>query len=246
LAANTEQFQQSDIKVAGIAALMCAGLAFFAANVSGLVPSSALIALHVPKNDMVSVSQLRQQLAELRTETAQLRRQSEMLNTRFSLQEQTGNEVIRRVGALEVSMPTLQEMRPLVSTIDRSVTTASIGERTQQMAADGGSVVVRNSPLAENAAQQPLPPVIETAALTASGADVGYGVAIGSGFAPGQAASHWRDLEVRLGSVLGDMNPLVTDEATGSNQRLVAGPLAQMTEARDLCPPTIYSGQALR
>ncbi len=244
---NSEQFQQSDVTVWGIAALVCAGLAVIGANVSGLVPSSALNALHSPRNDAASLTQLRQQVAELRVETAQLRRQNDVLTTRFSLQEQSGNEVVRRVGALEVSMPTLAELRPAQGSIDRSVTTASIGTNVgQQLPADGGTVVVHQSPL-----QQPLPAPI-AGPSAASGAKVGYAVAIGSSFAAGQAATQWHDLEVRLGSLVIDMSPLVTD-GTGSNQqRLIVGPITQMSEARDFCQrleqmeiacmPTSYAG----
>jgi hypothetical protein len=255
LTAKVEQFQQSDVTVWGIAALVCAGLAVFAANISGLIPSTTLVALHAPRNDGVSLTQLRQQVLELRTETAQLRRQNELLTTRFSLQEQTGNEVVRRVGALEVAMPTIQEMRPNVATIDRSVTTASIGENAaQQFTAEGGSIVVRHSPMLE-AVAQPLPAAIETTTVTASGAEVGYGIAIGAGFAAGQGHAQWKNLEVRLGSMLSEFSPIVTDEATGGNQRLVVGPLGQMAAARDLCQrleqmeiactPTVYSGTPL-
>lgn len=227
---NSEQFQQSDVTVWGIAALVCAGLAVLGANVGGLIPSSSLNALHSPRSDAASLSQLRQQVAELRTETAQLRRQNEVLTTRFSLQEQSGNEVVRRVGALEVSMPTLAEMRPAMAPIDRSVTTASITNNAgQQVAAEGGTVVVHQSPL-----QQPLPAPIAVPSAS-SGAQVGYAVAVGSSFATGQAAAQWHDLEVRLGSLVIDMSPLVT-EGTGANQqRLIIGPITQMSEARDFC-----------
>lgn len=244
---NSEQFRQSDVTVWGIAALVCTGLAVLGANVGGLIPSSALNALHSPRNDAASLTQLRQQVAELRTETAQLRRQNEVLTTRFWLQEQTGNEVIRRVGALEVSMPTLAELRPAQGAIDRSVTTASIGTNGgQQVPADGGTVIVHQSAL-----QQPLPAPI-AAPSAASGAKVGYAVAVGSSFAPGEAPRQWHDLEVRLGSMLIDMAPLVT-EGTGANQqRLVIGPITQMSDARDFCQrleqmeiacmPTSYAG----
>lgn len=223
---QTEQFQQSDVTGWGIAALVCAGIAVVGANVGGLVPSSAINALHSPRGDAATLSQLRQQVSELRTETAQLRRQNEVLTTRFSLQEQSGNEVVRRVGALEVSIPALAEMRPATVAVDRSVTTASIDNSVgQQFAADGGTVVVR---------QQPLPAPLAVPAAS-SGAQVGYAVAVGPNFAAGQAATQWRNLEVRLGSLVINMSPLVTD-GTGANQRrLVIGPITQMSEARDFC-----------
>ena len=245
----SDQFQQSDVTVWGIAALVSVGLAVIGANVAALMPSTALVALHSPRNEAISLGQLRQQVMELRTETAQLRRQNEVLTTRFSLQEQTGNEVIRRVGAIEVSMPTLAEIRPMATPIDRSVTTASIGvNAAQQFDADGGTVVVRHSPM-----QQPLPAPIQTAAV--SGADVGYAVAVGASFPSGQAKAQWHDLEIRLGSLFGGMNPLITEGMGSNQQRLVVGPIAQLSQARDLCQrleqmeiscaPASYAGAAL-
>lgn len=227
---HSEQFRQSDVKVWGIAALVCVGIAVVGANVGGLVPSSALNALHSPRSDAASLAQLRQQVADLRAETTQLRRQNEILTARFSLQEQSGNEVVRRVGALEVAMPALAEMRPAKGAVDRSVTTASIaGNGGQQFAADGGTVVVYQSPL-----QQPLPAPIAVPSAS-SGAQIGYAVAVGSSFAAGQAAAQWRNLEVRLGSLVIDMSPLVTEGNGADQQRLVVGPIAQLSEARDFC-----------
>jgi len=237
LAGVSEQFRQSDVTGWGIAAIACAGFAVLVANVSALVPQSTLAGLHLPRTGGVSLAQLRQQMAELQTESVQLRRQNEILTTRFSLQEQTGNEVIRRVGALEVSMPALMDLPSSNSAIDRSVTTASIGEPSQSFDAEGGSVVVRQSPmpqpLANSAVEQPLPATIATANAPASAA--GYGVSIGSSFAAGQGDAQWLDLEVRLGSLLIDMQPLVTSGAFTGEERLVAGPIDELSTARDLC-----------
>jgi hypothetical protein len=129
LVQNSEQFRQSDVTVWGMAALVCVGLAVLGANVAGVIPSNALNALHSPRNDATSLAQLRQQVAELRSETALLRRQNEILTTRFALQERSGNETVRRVGALEVAMPVLADIRPVIGGVDRSVTTASIASR---------------------------------------------------------------------------------------------------------------------
>lgn len=247
MAEISEQLRQSDVTAWGIAALACVGLAVVTANVAGLVPAGGLAALHVPRGEAGSMAQLRQQVAQLQADTVQLRRQNEMLNTRFSLQEQTGSEVIRRVGALEVAVPTLLEGAPLRSMVDRSVTTASIGEsKAEQFAADGGTVSVRHTPM---------PQPIAEATQTASGAEVGYGVVLGPSFAPGHAGAQWHDMEVRLGSILSEMSPLIGKGAADHQQRLVVGPLDQMAQARDLCQrlepmdiactPTTYSGEAL-
>lgn len=249
MAQISEQFRQSDVTAWGMAALVCAGIAVLSTNVAGLVPPAALNALHTPRSDAASLGQLREQVAELRAETAQLRRQNEILTTRFSLQEQSGNEVIRRVGALEVAMPALSENRPAAAAVDRSITTASVGSNAQQFAADGGTVVVRQSPL-----QQPLPAPIGTASAVRD-TDPAYAVALGPSFAAGQGSAEWRDLEVRLGSVLMEMKPLLAEAAGAGQQRLVVGPLPQISAARDLCQrieqmqvactPANYSGLPL-
>lgn len=250
LASNPEDFTQSDVKAWGVAALVCTGLAVLGANLTTLLPTNALLALHSPRNDAVSISQLRQQVAELRSVTADLRRQNDTLNTRFSLQEQSGGEVVRRVGALEVALPAIMEQRPSASLVDRSVTTASItGTPAQKFDAEGGSVVVRQSPL-----EQPLPAPIQVASTT-SGAQVGYAVAVGSSFSPGQAPMQWRNLEVQLGSLTSDMSPLVASAPESGQQRIVLGPLGKLSDARDLCAqleqreiacsPASYAGASL-
>lgn len=249
MATIPEDFKQSDVTAWGVAALVCTGLAVLGANLTALLPANALLALHSPRNDAVSISQIRQQVAELRAATADLRRQSDTLNTRFSLQEQSGNEVTRRVGALEVALPVIMEARPVMAPIDRTVTTASItNSPSQQFEADGGTVVVRQSPL-----EQPIPAPIQLA--SASGAQVGYAVAVGSSFSPGQAPMQWRNLEVQLGSLTVDMKPLVSNAPDSSQQRIVLGPIAKLSDARDLCAkleqreiacsPASYSGATL-
>ncbi|KQT51262.1 hypothetical protein ASG47_19025 [Devosia sp. Leaf420] len=229
LATIPEDITQSDVTAWGVVALVCTGLAVLGANLATLLPSSALLALHSPRNDAVSIVQIRQQVAELRAATAELRRQNDTLTTRFSLQEQSGGEAARRLGALEVALPVIMESRPTIAPIDRTVTTASItGTPSQQFEAEGGTVVVRQSPL-----EQPIPAPIQLA--SASGAQVGYAVAVGSSFSPGQAAMQWRNLEVQLGSLTVDLTPLLSNATDSNQQRIVLGPIAKLSDARDLC-----------
>lgn len=255
----SEQFRQSDVTTWGLVALVCGGLAVFGANVSAIVPQSLLAGLHKSRIEGFSLVQLRQDVAELRTEAARLRHQSEIFNTRFSLQEQAGSDVTRRVGALEVSVPLLIESLPASSGIDRSTFTASIGAPGgQAFEAEGGSVVVRQVPLPQAAApidaSQPLP--AEIAIATASTAPFqGYGIAIGPGFALDNAGVQWLDLEVRLGSMLGELTPLIAEGNSPEQKRIVVGPFEQMAEARDFCQrleqidvaclPTDYAGAPL-
>lgn len=253
----SEQFRPSDVTTWGLVALVCGGLAVFGANVSAIVPQSVLAGLHKSRIEGFSLVQLRQDVAELRAEAARLRHQSEIFNTRFSLQEQVGSDVTRRVGALEVSVPLLIESLPASSGIDRSTFTASIGAPGgQAFDAEGGSVIVRQLPLPQAAApvdaSQPLPAEI---AIASAAPFQGYGIAIGPGFAADNAEAQWLDLEVKLGSMLGELAPLIADGNSPGQKRIVVGPLEQMAEARDICQrleqidvaclPTDYAGEPL-
>lgn len=259
LARTSEQFRQSDVRNWGLVALMCGGLAVFGANVSAILPSSLLVGLHTSHLEGASLVQLRQEIAELRTESARLRRDNEIFNARFSLQEQAGSDATRRIGALEVSVPLLIESLPASSGIDRSTFTASIGAQNGELlAAEGGSVLVRQVPLPNAAAQldasQPLPARIASAGETPI-MPATHGIAIGPSFTPASASAQWRDLEIRLGSVLGELTPIVADSGSKGQARIVVGPFAQAEEARSMCQrleqmdvscmPTDYTGTQL-
>ena len=89
-------------------------------------------------------------------------------------------------------------------------------------------------------------------ASVATGAEVGYGVAVGPSLAEGQAPAQWRDLAIRAGSKLDGLAPLVADGSKAGQQRLVLGPFMQQSQARDMCryleqieipcTPASYSG----
>jgi predicted nuclease with TOPRIM domain len=108
----------------GIVALVLAGIAVMGANMSALMPQSLLAGLHKTRIGGASLEQLRGQVADLREETQRLRRENSVLAARFALEEQQGNEVTRRVGALEVSLPRLLEALPDNAGVDLSNLTA--------------------------------------------------------------------------------------------------------------------------
>lgn len=239
LVRTSEQFRQTDVRNWGLVALMCGGLAVFGANVSAILPSSLFVGLHTSRLEGASLVQLRQEIAELQNESARLRRDNEVFNARFSLQEQAGSDVTRRVGALEVSVPHLIESLPASSGIDRSTYTASIGTQTGEMqAVEGGSVLVRQVPMQQAAAQQdasqPLPALIAAAGAN-SIMPAAHGIAIGPAFAPESAAAQWRDLEVRLGSLVAELTPVVADANSPGAKRIVIGPFPQAGDARTMC-----------
>lgn len=240
LAKASEQFRQSDVTTWGIVALVVGGIAVMGANVSAAIPASILGGLHKTRIEGASLDQLRQQVADLRDQTLQFKRENSELVTRFSLEEQQGNEVVQRVGALEVSIPRLLEALPNDAAIDRSSLTASIGDgETLSYEADGGSVVIRQRPMDEAQPSpveaQPLPQPVDRTATAALPNEAAYGIALGPAVGFEQAPATWRDLSMKLGPLLFGLAPLLVDEANSDNKRIVVGPITQLSEATALC-----------
>ncbi|WP_108398938.1 SPOR domain-containing protein [Devosia submarina] len=233
MARASEQFRQSDAALWGVVALVSCAIAVMGANVSALIPSSVLGGLHRTRIEGASLEQLRLQVADLRQQSVELKRENAQLLTRFALEEQQNNEVVQRVGALEVSLPRIMEAMPEGGGIDRSTITSSIGEEPPLVFdADGGSVAIRQRPMQEaqpGPAEQPLPDQI--AALPSTN---DFAVALGAPVAPEQAEAAWRDLSMKLGPLLFGLSPHVVDDGAG-RQQIVLGPLPQRAEAAALC-----------
>ncbi|WP_297111218.1 hypothetical protein [uncultured Devosia sp.] len=242
MAKASEQFRQSDVTLWGIVALVCVALAVFGSNIALLVPQSVLGGLHQPRVAGASMETLRLQVADLREATARLKRENELLVTRFAMQERSGNDMTRRVGALETTVPQILESLPIGAAVDRSNLTASIGEnQTLTFDADGGSVAVRQSALPQASApsgtNQPLPaPVtIQQETAMAMPNDSAYGIAVGAAVPFEQTPALWDDLTLKLGPLLFGLSPLLVDEANGDDKRIVVGPIEDIAEARALC-----------
>ncbi len=223
----------------GIVALVCGGLAVFASNASLLVPQSIIGGLHQPRIAGASIETLRREVGDLRSETSRLRRENELLLSRFALQEKSGNEITRRVGALEVTVPVMMESQTGTS-VDRSSVTASIlTDDAMSFDVDGGSVTIRQSALPQVMPQalpsQPLPAPIAPQAAMASPNQDAYGIALGAAVTFEQAPSLWSDLTLKLGPLLFGMSPLLVDEANSDDKRIIVGPIAELAEARSLC-----------
>jgi hypothetical protein len=235
LARASEQFRQSDVTTWGVVALVCASIAVMGSNVSALLPHDVLANLHKTRIEGASLEHLRSQMADLREETQRLKRDNGLLAARFALDEQEGNEVIRRVGALEETLPRLLESPASAPAIDRASVTATIDQPAPQLhAAIGGSVSVQQQPLIAPAPEQPLPARLETArAIPPS--RVSYGIALGPPITAEQAPATWRDLSMQLGPLLFGLGPLLADETGSDGKRIVAGPLTQLSEASALC-----------
>src|SRR5690606_16673017 len=113
---------------------------------------------------------------------------------------QYGKEISRRVGALEVTLPKLIEVLRDDAQIDRSNLTAAIGDSPVTFDTEGGSVKVRQTPMAGAlpVSAQPLPaPIPETVPEA-----VAFGVAVGPSIPLDEAPATWEDLTVKLGPLL--------------------------------------------
>jgi hypothetical protein len=219
----------------GIVALVLAGIAVMGANVSALMPQSLLAGLHKTRIGGASLEQLRGQVADLREETQRLKRENSVLAARFALEEQHGNEVTRRVGALEVSLPQLLEALPGQVRIDRS-NTAAIGGASLVYDTDGGSVAIRQQPMAEvKPLDQPLPAPVQQVDMATAPNQASYGIALGPSTSAELAPEAWRDLSMKLGPLLFGLAPMLADESDSDEKRIIVGPITQLSEASALC-----------
>lgn len=232
VARASDQFRPSDVTFWGVVALVCCGAAVLSANIAAVVPTGLFAGLHTSRADGSTIIQLRAQVADLTEESVRMRRENNMLLQRFTLAEQARNEVTRRVGALEVSLPDLLEKLPNDTGIDRSVTASIVEEPTQAFDADGGSVAVQQKPLLPRATPTALVP--EMPAAPAASADA-YAIALGFPVAGDEAEGRWQELSARVGTLLLGLAPLLQDTGDGVGSLLVAGPVETATQADALC-----------
>jgi len=213
-------------------------MAVFGANVSALVPQGVLAGLHKSRLAGASIDQLRGDVVELNAETARLRRDNNTLVNRFSLQEDSGNDVTKRVGAIEVSLPKLIEALPDTAQIDLSAQTASIDDdNATTFEADGGTVTVRQQPMRLPGVPevQPMPEAVAATSNLAVPDDSKFGIALGANVTADNAAAAWDDLSNKLGPLLIGLSPLLLDQDDSDEKRIVVGPIARLTEATALC-----------
>ena len=226
-------FRQGDVTRWGLVAVVCGAVAVLSANVAALVPNDLLTRLHATRLDGANVSQLRSQLSGLVRETAQLRRENAVLAQRIALTETGNGNVARRVGALEISIPTLLESLPPDAAIDRSAITAGIGGGdVPTFDVDGGSVRVESKPLILAAPNQPMPEVLEDSSPTDPNQ---FAIALGPTVSEGSAEAQWQDLLAKLGPLLLGLEPRLSPAAEDGGRHLVAGPITALAEAAALC-----------
>ena len=241
-------------------------MAVAAVNLSALLPADTLGGLHTPYRQGANYHQLRTQLAELAEDRNRVMGDYRALLARFNLLDDDSDEAIRRLGALEKSLPLLIESLPLSSDIDRSLLTASIAESAEEVYEfDGGTMVVRYSPLFDDAApqpvaDQPMPPPLtpEQPPVTAAEPTVDLtlqGVAVGHSVPFDQSAALYAEITQTAGMLLLGTSPLAAASEGSDQTRIVLGPLPDSSSAQALCvrierldlpcEPTPYSGEPL-
>jgi hypothetical protein len=260
LARASDHFRQSDVTFWGLVALATAAIAVVSSNVSAIAPRSVINALHSPRTNLTSVDGLREQVSTLQTDMGKLNRDYQSLQSLTQIQDKSGKEIVRRVSALEVTIPKIIETIPY-STVDVSNLTASIDAPadTIEVAALGGSASVRHSPLPGAqpipvTVPQALPEPINAGSVAAQPNPIPYGVAIGGFVAPQTAESTWRDLQMKLGPLLLEFSPVLS-APTEQGSRILVGPMETLAEARQMCErleriafsclPVSYEGRQL-
>lgn len=229
----------------GLVALVCGTLAIVSASISSLVPDDVLASLHASRLGGASLHEVRAQLADVRAQTEQLRADNTRLVNRFNLLQKADGLVTRRVGALEVSIPRLLEALPQNADVDTGIITGSIGNKPAPVhfVADGGSVSVTHLPFdptgGANAGNmnQPLPPMPAEPAPSPTPNPKAFGIALGAPISAEIASSAWQGLNVKLGPLLLGLGPLVGPTPDGAGAQIVAGPIADKTQAKALCQP---------
>lgn len=218
----------------GLVALGCWAFAVLAANVSALVPTGALGALHASRLEGATVNQLRAQVAALELDAQRLRRDNNQLLQRFTMAEQASGEVARRVGALEVAVPLLSDAAAAGPRLDRTLTGAIGAGAVLSFDAEGGTVSVQHKPL--DAVQPGLrPATVATQEPPARADPNAFGLALAFPVEADDAEAQWQSLTARVGTLLIGLAPLLAPVEGSSSRQIVAGPLASRSAAEELC-----------
>jgi hypothetical protein len=229
VARASDQVRSSDVTYWGMVALACCAFAVVSANVSALIPAGVFGGLHANRLDGGSLNQMRAEIARLEAAGAKLAGDNKDLAERLALTERAAGDVMRRVGAVEASLPDIIAKQ---NAIDSRSVTAATGQAPTLF---GGA-----------ATQQAMPP---------PAAPKAWGIAIGRPVTPDGASAEWSRVTLRAGALLLGLAPLLASDAGGSG-RVVAGPVGSETRALALCnelarsdiacTAVAYEGTALR
>lgn len=239
-------------------ALVFGMVAVFGSNIATLLPPNFITGLHSNRLEGGSLSNLRAQVAELRTETSRMRNENDRLATQLKLAEQGQGEVNRRVGALETSLPLMMEEKNRGNEIDRLAVTSAIEQNddSEIMPAEGGSVSVIQTPIEAEVNPEPMTPatpnVMPAPIAVKSKADMPsrvivtvpktFGVALGPQVALRDAAPAWNDITRKVGPLLLGLGPVLSGDSETELHKLIAGPIDDYAQAQQLCRRVVRIG----
>ncbi len=258
---HKDQIRQSDVTFWGSAALISGALAILGANLPSLLPAEFITGLQSTRLDGGNLNQLRNQVAQLKTESIILRNSYAQLSSQMTLAEQGRGQVTQRVGALESSIPVILQAVPPGVGIDSSISTASIGNGdSETYLVDGGSVTIKNSSLDPSNKSEPTLQQFEMpAALNQSSIDQSvsenekkpemvssseFGIAIGNKTTQTDAFIAWQEVEKKVGTLLIGLEPILSSNNGATEQNLIAGPVNSYAEAEQLCTRLVRVGIA--
>jgi hypothetical protein len=237
LAKASDQFRSRDVTFWGVFALVVWAVAVLGANLSALIPDGVLGGLHASRLDGATLNQLRGEIVSLSSETTRLKQENAVLVQRHVLAEMSSNDLTRRLGALEQTVPKILESLNNPQDVDRTLVTASTGATPKSFAADGGSVTYTTTPLAGASApaavtEQAMPKPLAAEIMPDPGS---FGIALGPPIDADEAEAAWQGMNGKVGTLLVGLGPLLGHVEGGSGRRLVAGPISSEADARDLC-----------
>lgn len=252
-----ERYRQSDVNFWGVAAITASGLALSAASLPALLPNQVFTALHASRLNGADVNNLRAEVATLSDETLQLKLDSAQMLTRLELAEKNRGSIVKRVGALENTLPLLVEQIPPGTPVDASIVTSSVGTLTETSEIPGGSVKVSRTPLypvdgsdvTDPGTNTPPLPEATTVTTDDGSTEAGaarvtppdllrvdtesYGLAMGAAVTVSDAYVTWLDLRNKVGALLIGMEPIISGGNGGYH--IVAGPVDRIARAEELC-----------
>jgi len=204
-----------------------------------LIPGSWLEGLHASRFAGAAMADLRTEIADLQDQSVTLKQQDSGVLQRLALNEQDQHDVTQRLGALELTVPRLQEaVNALPAGVDQATITGDItgAPQTRTQAADGGTVTVSTSPLSTGpanttGAQQAMPRALDPP-VEAQGT---FGIALGSPLDEVDGPAQWRAISDKAGTLLLGLTPLLGPIDGSAQRRLVVGPLPTEAAARELC-----------
>lgn len=243
----------------GAAALVCAAFAMLLSNISTVLPKSVMTGLHATRIEGGNLNHLRSQVAALEAETSRIRIENNRLMTMMTIAGEDQTDAVRRIGALESSLPDIMESIPAGPGIDRSLLTAGIGDDAEREfeEAEGGTVAYTVEPLEPAAATpgdtmrqiQEMPQIANTTqpqmtpapTILASNPSQ-FGIALGPQVTVQDAYVAWKDITNKAGTLLIGLGPLLSGNAGIDQQRLVAGPINDYAQAEQICIRMIRIG----